>query len=416
MYKVILADDEPLTLIGLQSMIDWNDYNMQICGTAKNGEATLDLIEKEKADIVIIDIKMPRKTGLEAALISKERFGDIPVFVFLTSFEEIEFLHEAIRVSAVDYLLKMELTKENLERALEKAVDRLKILKPEGENTGGVEKQTMIDNFFLCLLYDVYDSRKKFEIQKNKLQLETEIGTSFLVCYCEIINTSQDDITLYSSAVKMVQETINKFLENYLVNLDMNHFALILCIKPDEHKNAEQHIQSALTEAALIVKNYFSVQLISSVGFFVDDLFTISQSFSASRQGAKDTYNQSAIHFAAPQNEGYKTKTILEIKQYIKNNIQKKISLVEIADAFCLSPNYFSQFFAKNAGITITEFITNEKISLAKKMLCDKNAMIYEVAESLGFESAFYFSRVFKKITGIPPKEYQKNACTFIDN
>ncbi len=44
MYKVILADDEPLTLIGLQSMLVWEEYNMQICGTARNGDAALELI------------------------------------------------------------------------------------------------------------------------------------------------------------------------------------------------------------------------------------------------------------------------------------------------------------------------------------------------------------------------------------
>jgi len=55
------------------------------------------------------------------------------------------------------------------------------------------------------------------------------------------------------------------------------------------------------------------------------------------------------------------------------------------------------------------EYITQEKIAAAKKMMADGNEKIYEIAEALGFESAFYFSKVFKKVEGCSPREYMKN-------
>ena len=65
MIKLLLADDEPLVLVGLKSMLNWDEYGITICGTARNGEQALELIEKERPDLVIADIKMPLKTGLE---------------------------------------------------------------------------------------------------------------------------------------------------------------------------------------------------------------------------------------------------------------------------------------------------------------------------------------------------------------
>lgn len=409
MYKVILADDEPLTLIGLQSMLVWEEYNMQICGTARNGDAALELIEKVKPDIVIIDIKMPCKTGLEAASICRELYGDVPVFILLTSFEEIKYLHEAISVSAVDYLIKMELTKETLVNALNKACERLKTLKKETSSNSINENKSLYDNFFLCLLYDLFENKDSYESQKKELNIETEEGLQYLVCCCKMKGSVQDTVQLYASTVRMVKETLDKFCTNAVIHIDMNHIAVVFFIK-ENGENTEDLIRSALTQAALIVKNYFSVTLISSAGFFVDELRRIPHSFNAAREclsGITDDENNDTL-FITQENEKYKNKTIVDVKKYIRDNIRKKLYLADIASHFCLTPNYFSQLFTKAAGITITEFITIEKIKEAKKMLQSSGIKIYEISDSLSFESAFYFSKVFKKITGLSPKEFQK--------
>ncbi|HOE07644.1 MAG TPA: AraC family transcriptional regulator [Treponemataceae bacterium] len=409
MYKVLLADDEPLTLIGLQSMLVWEDYNLQICGTARNGDAALELIEKLKPDIVIIDIKMPCKTGLETASISRDLYGDIPVFILLTSFEEIKYLHGAIQVSAVDYLIKMELTKTTLVNALNKACERLKNLNKDVPSNPVNERKSLYDNFFLCLLYDLFDNNESYESQKKELQIETEEGMKYVVCCCKMKGPVQDTVQLYASTVRMVKETIDKFCRNAVIHVDMNHIAVVFFLQ-ERGESTEEVICSALRQAALIVKNYFSVTLISSAGVFVDELRLISHSFNAARDHLSENSNEENTGnlFIRAEHEKYKNKTVLEVKKYIKDNIRKKLYLTDIASHFCLTPNYFSQLFTKAAGITITEFVTIEKIKEAKKMLQSGDIKIYEISDTLGFESAFYFSKVFKKVTGFSPKEYQK--------
>lgn len=93
--------------------------------------------------------------------------------------------------------------------------------------------------------------------------------------------------------------------------------------------------------------------------------------------------------------------------QYIKEHIHEKITLQELADAFEVSPNYLSQLFKKHMDIGISEYITTQKVAESRKLLKATNLKIYEISDRLGFESAFYFSRVFKKATGLSPKDYR---------
>ena len=69
MLRILLVDDEPLVLIGLQGMLEWEKLGYTVCGTARNGKLALELIEREKPDIVIADVKMPVMDGLTLALI-----------------------------------------------------------------------------------------------------------------------------------------------------------------------------------------------------------------------------------------------------------------------------------------------------------------------------------------------------------
>ena len=55
------------------------------------------------------------------------------------------------------------------------------------------------------------------------------------------------------------------------------------------------------------------------------------------------------------------------------------------------------------------EYITETRIAAAKEMLEQGDLKVYEIAEKLGYESSFYFSKVFKKVTGLSPREYQQS-------
>ncbi len=119
-YKVLVADDEPIILSGIRHLINWEDADAVICGTASNGAEAYAIIEREHPDIVITDIRMPVMDGLALAGKCSEEFPDI-VFIILTSLMEFSLAKEAIRYGISDYLLKTELTGERLLKSLDKA-------------------------------------------------------------------------------------------------------------------------------------------------------------------------------------------------------------------------------------------------------------------------------------------------------
>ena len=94
------------------------------------------------------------------------------------------------------------------------------------------------------------------------------------------------------------------------------------------------------------------------------------------------------------------------MKKYIQSHIEERLTLNDVAAIFGLSPNYLSVLFKKTCDVGFSEYITQMKVTKAKTMLLEQDMKIYEVANELGFESAFYFSKVFKKVEGISPREY----------
>ena len=106
------------------------------------------------------------------------------------------------------------------------------------------------------------------------------------------------------------------------------------------------------------------------------------------------------------QSRHYRNHTVIQVKKYIKEHISEKISLNSTAEAFSISPNYLSILFSKYNDIGFSDYVNQTKIDAAKEMLANGDMKIYEISDELGFESSYYFSRVFKKVTGLSPRDY----------
>lgn len=105
MYTLFLVDDEIELVEGLKELIDWNSYDIQICGDADNGVSALEQILKIKPDIIIMDIKMPKMNGIELLenIFSK---GLNSKCIILSGYDDFAYAKKAISLSACNYLLK----------------------------------------------------------------------------------------------------------------------------------------------------------------------------------------------------------------------------------------------------------------------------------------------------------------------
>jgi two-component system response regulator YesN len=522
--KLLIVDDEPLVCVGLRSMLKWEIFGIEIAGTARNGQQAAEMIENIRPDIVITDIKMPLKNGLELAEECGKKYGQIPLFIILTSFEEFQYVRRALGIQAVDYLIKLELSPESLEASIRKALAMLEqISKAE---SAGLPSQRNIqglrEKFFLRLYNNLFESREQYLAQKEELGLDFSFP-AYVAVSGEIENNlkagDEKSLTLYGSSIQMVQETLEKKRPCYLAILDSRHFTITFCLENTGFSEQMNILEEELGKTIAIVFNYFNVSLRMGVGSVVEDPLRLDESYLAARRAFRSAppgtplcvFRQSfeeskedfafskvrpeirrafeeldtnalynvltgiAAHFEnrpdlrveamdavcnilymaislLPEGEqtleaifsededgyrgiyriystdaviewllklrdgccetllsrrqNYKQQIVANVQDYIRRNLEKRLSLHGVAAVFNFSPNYLSQLFTRYGNEGFVGYITRERINAAKEMFVRKEYRIYEVAERLGYESAFYFSKVFKKETGISPREF----------
>jgi len=95
-----------------------------------------------------------------------------------------------------------------------------------------------------------------------------------------------------------------------------------------------------------------------------------------------------------------------QIMQYIEEHYPEPISFDELSKKLHLTRNYLSYLFKKETGTSFIHYLTNYRIERAKELLMSRQYMIYEISEMVGYSDPAYFSRVFKKVTGVAPLEY----------
>ena len=102
--KVMLVDDEKLVRTGMNMIL--NTYeDIEVISTAANGEEALMECRKNKPDVILMDVRMPKCDGVLGTKLIKKEFENIKILI-LTTFNDVEYIHEALKYGASGYLLK----------------------------------------------------------------------------------------------------------------------------------------------------------------------------------------------------------------------------------------------------------------------------------------------------------------------
>lgn len=99
---------------------------------------------------------------------------------------------------------------------------------------------------------------------------------------------------------------------------------------------------------------------------------------------------------------------ISEVKQFVQAHLSQELNVAQIAAHFSYHPNYLSRLFKQETGISLQEYMIMERIEKAKSFL-EQGVKVTNVSEAVGYDSVAHFSRIFKKVVGYSPKQYQMN-------
>jgi DNA-binding NarL/FixJ family response regulator len=104
MIKVLIADDQELIRQSLQIVLNSRD-NIEVSDVVANGQEVIRSIRKNKPDVILMDIRMPKMDGVQSTKIIKENYPEIKIII-LTTFDDDEYVYDALKYGASGYLLK----------------------------------------------------------------------------------------------------------------------------------------------------------------------------------------------------------------------------------------------------------------------------------------------------------------------
>ncbi len=355
MYKVMIVDDMDIFRHYLKRLKIWGQ-TFEITQEAADGREALDKLKKYPVDLLLLDIKMPKMDGI-AFLKKIAEEALCPCVVLLSDYTEYGFARQGIIYGAFDYI-----SKSVIETELKPLLDRVEIhLKDKQKNKQTVEdireyieKVCFTAEEVTCLVAYIRGG------DENSTEVMTEMLNTIEITCC---NDSQRQIW---AANKLMQEIKSKILEYEL------WLPLYCNFIDNNHVDPQNSSEWSMVRGA-------AVELVRNLTLM--------------------------MNWFLPCNDN---EIIINTCRYILNNIQERLPIKVIANRMYISKAHLSEIFKQKTGMTLLDYITRAKMEHAKILLADGNKKYNEIAYQLGYHDYGYFSKVFKKYTGVTLSSYRR--------
>ncbi|SMQ63194.1 two-component system, response regulator YesN [Bacillus sp. OV166] len=274
--RILIVDDEPLVRIGIKSSIDWQSYDMNIVGEAGDGEEAIQLMLERNPDLVLLDIKMPKKDGLEVLLEMKERGIDSKVII-LSSFDDLETVKRAMKLGADDYFHKPNMNDQEILKVVSKIQKDLSIEQTEKEITyshGSKPKEVLVKN----LLLGKIDAVEQLHLKRNNISV-----VLFKVKnYKKILERYRDNKVdlLQNSILNLLTELLAKHKEVEFLQLEDNLFSLIFSNSEIKSKQGTYtFIYEKANNINQALKRFLNIETVYGISEPTDRLRDIKNAF-----------------------------------------------------------------------------------------------------------------------------------------
>lgn len=376
-FNLLLVDDEKPIREKLINNTDWEKEGYQIFAAA-NGEEALRFVRENGIDILVTDIQMPKLSGMNLIEKAKRNSSHLKVIV-ISGYAEFEYAQKSIRFGVNDYLLKPFRSKKLLEvvnKAKEELIkekdneQRLAVLR--GEISSYIN-ENKLDTIYNWLIDDQFFQHQSLIMDRIDLEAVLKRG-------------SKEDIL----------ETVNKIIEE-LKAVDLNKEKLFVVLNN------------------LILESF---KIIKDLDYQAEDLMEIIDKERIENLNYEQIKEIEIIlkefllrlHDLISFTPGEKNAEIIsEMKAYIAENYQDGITLSELARKFNLSAGHLSNLFHEESGESFSDYLNMIRLNKAKELLKTTDDKIYQIADQLGFNDAYYFSSWFKKLVGASPTTYRDN-------
>jgi len=378
MYKALIVDDEPSVLEGLRIMIPWDKVGFEICAETQNSQDALRKVEEFRPHLLMTDIRMPSKSGLE--LINEVRKMDLAIeFVILSGYSEFSYAREAIRQGVSYYLLKPLDTEE--------IISVLKNIKSKLDNTFLAEygfTRHEIENFrkSRILHENLYASdESKKETWKFKWDSFDEELTGAL----QLMN--------YQGAGKLVDKLFS-FIESRDISLPEARIIVSSCIYQILRFAFENNIK-----LNIVLPDEFKGEL------SLDELKKLITGILSK-----------TISLLLEKKRVNSRSYLYRVKSYIDDNYNKDLKVSSLAKMEFMEAGYLGETFARQFGLSINEYINQVRINKAMELIRTTDMKLNDISYAVGYKNYNSFFSHFKKITNAKPTQFYERYSRSMNN
>lgn len=523
MYRTLLVDDDYLVRSYLKTLDSWRRAGYEIVSDVQDGEEALHVLEEEKIDVVITDISMPLMDGIELIRHIREGKQDIYILV-LSCHDDFEYVKEAMRLGADEYILKNTLDEDTLYDVLEKSSRQIENRRQKSSERAQTRKlirmgsHTLKYHFFNGILSGTLrgDEREKKRIEagiSGKFQNSAVInmfmhdwnGQNQVWTPLEAEQYSQNFRHGLMSEMEEILQEDSDFAE--IIYLGAGIFCCFLDMSAMRRSSVMRQRLTNVASACFryckkepyrfgigvsnicigedgIRQAYRQAREMMKLSFYDDsdilyfdngkeisqELPPEAEEFYERLEGIKrgrkreelDSYWKRVLDAckrkhtdskvllqwlrrldkraglernaefygeitsadqlekvaAAYGDELFADKkmemppgisgAVKHAVEFIHGNYKRPISLQDAADAAGVNAAYLSYLFKQEMQIGFSNYLQERRMECAQELLRTTNYKIKDVAEEAGFNDYHYFSKTFKKLSGLSPADYRR--------
>jgi two-component system response regulator YesN len=306
MYKVIIVDDEILARVGIKSLIPWHEHGIELVGECENGKQAYDMAKELLPDIIITDVKMPVMNGIELIKALKAEGMNFK-FIMLSSYDDFEFVKEAMRLGAEDYILKLQVEPEELLKVLNNIFNKIEQERTEKNRNIHIKKQIHDDISVLKgkFLKDLICGNvfNEHDIEKSFKAYNIALPQTNLICLVIRIedmdmyhNYTKDDIyMLKSTVINIIEEISLNYGTGYVCDSEPDLYKVVCSVRIDDSASS---LYNSICQMAKDLKEFLKHSMNLTVSIGVSDIHMKYSDISRAYREAREAIDNSFTYLA----------------------------------------------------------------------------------------------------------------------